>query len=76
MRSGWRAPDGDRSVWSPVSLIVSSFAPVYDVRKSLTPQLRTDAGETSIILIDLGRGKNRLGASALAQVMVAFASGN
>jgi phosphoribosylformylglycinamidine synthase len=56
-------------VLSPVSLIVSSFAPVYDVRKSLTPQLRTDLGDTSIILIDLGRGKNRMGASALAQVM-------
>jgi phosphoribosylformylglycinamidine synthase len=56
-------------VVSPVSLIVSSFAPVYDVRKSLTPQIRMDAGDTAIILIDLGRGKNRMGASALAQVM-------
>ena len=41
---------------------------MYDVRKSLTPQIRTDAGDTALILIDLGRGKNRLGASALAQV--------
>ncbi len=53
---------------SPVSLIVSAFAPVADVRRTLTPQLRTDAGDTALILIDLGRGKNRLGASALAQV--------
>ncbi|WP_075791197.1 phosphoribosylformylglycinamidine synthase [Massilia putida] len=57
-----------KAVVSPVSLIVSSFAPVTDVRKTLTPQLRTDLGDTSLILIDLGRGKNRLGASALAQV--------
>ncbi len=60
---------GEKSVMAPVSLIVSAFAPVPDVRKALTPQLRTDAGETSLILIDLGRGKNRLGGSALAQVM-------
>ena len=68
MRTTWRDADAQKSVTSPVSLIVSSFAPVYDVRKSLTPQVRMDAGETSMILIDLGRGKNRLGASALAQV--------
>ncbi|SFU58178.1 phosphoribosylformylglycinamidine synthase [Pseudoduganella namucuonensis] len=69
MRTTWKDEDESKAVLSPVSLIVSGFAPVYDVRKSLTPQLRTDLGETSIILIDLGRGKNRMGASALAQVM-------
>ena len=58
----------DRSVVAPISLIVSAFAPVLDVRRALTPELRSDAGETELILIDLGRGKNRLGASALAQV--------
>ncbi|CDG83038.1 phosphoribosylformylglycinamidine synthase [Janthinobacterium agaricidamnosum] len=68
MRTTWKDEEHSKSVTSPVSLIVSSFAPVSDVRKSLTPQIRTDAGDTSIILIDLGRGKNRLGASALAQV--------
>jgi phosphoribosylformylglycinamidine synthase len=72
MRTTWKEggnEDGDnKAVVSPVSLIVSSFAPVTDVRKTLTPQLRTDLGDTSLILIDLGRGKNRLGASALAQV--------
>ena len=47
----------------------SSFAPVEDVRRTLTPQLRTDLGETLLIVIDLGRGKNRLGASCFAQVM-------
>jgi phosphoribosylformylglycinamidine synthase len=69
MRTTWKDDSGNKSVTSPVSLIVSSFAPVHDVRLALTPQLRTDLGETALILIDLGRGKNRLGASALAQVM-------
>jgi len=69
MRTTWKDEGEAKAVTSPVSLIVSAFAPVYDVRKSLTPQIKTDAGETSIILIDLGRGKNRLGASALSLVM-------
>ncbi|WP_151447702.1 phosphoribosylformylglycinamidine synthase [Lacisediminimonas profundi] len=69
MRTTWNDGEGDKSVTAPVSLIVSAFAPVPDVRSTLTPQLRTDAGETSLILIDLGRGKNRLGGSVLAQVM-------
>jgi phosphoribosylformylglycinamidine synthase len=68
MRTTWQDGEEAKSVVSPVSLIVSAFAPVPDVRKSLTPQLRTDLGETALILLDLGRGKNRLGASALAQV--------
>jgi phosphoribosylformylglycinamidine synthase len=69
MRTTWKEPGEDKSVTSPVSLIVSAFAPVSDVRSTLTPQLRRDCGETSLIVIDLGRGKNRMGASALAQVM-------
>ena len=68
MRTTWNDDGQDKSVISPVSLIVSSFAPVPDVRRVLTPQLRTDLGETALILVDLGRGKNRMGASALAQV--------
>ncbi|MDQ1833552.1 phosphoribosylformylglycinamidine synthase [Massilia scottii] len=68
MRTTWRDDDAAKAVTSPVSLIVSSFAPVYDVRRSLTPQIKQDAGETALILIDLGRGKNRLGASALSLV--------
>ncbi|WEF34495.1 phosphoribosylformylglycinamidine synthase [Pseudoduganella chitinolytica] len=69
MRTTWNDDGAAKAVVSPVSLIVSGFAPVYDVRKSLTPQLRMDAGDTAIILIDLGRGKNRMGASILAQVL-------
>jgi phosphoribosylformylglycinamidine synthase len=51
-----------------VSLIISSFAPVADIRRSLTPQIHMDQGDTALIAIDLGRGKNRLGASALSLV--------
>jgi len=73
MRTTWSDEGADKSVTSPVSLIVTSFAPVHDIRHVLTPQLHVDAnadvGDTALILIDLGRGKNRLGASALAQVM-------
>ncbi len=69
MRTTWKDDEGDKSVTAPVSLIVSAFAPVSDVRRTLTPQLRRDLGDTALILIDLGRGRNRLGASALAQVM-------
>jgi phosphoribosylformylglycinamidine synthase len=68
MRTNWQEQGEDKSVVSPLSLIVTGFAPVIDIRKTLTPQLRTDAGQTSLILIDLGQGKNRLGFSALAQV--------
>ena len=57
-----------RKMVAPLSLIVSAFAPVRDVRRTLTPQLRTDRGETSLLLIDLGGGRNRLGGSCLAQV--------
>lgn len=68
MRTTWKDGEQDKDVMSPVSLIVSAFAPVPDVRGALTPLLNTDVGETVLLLIDLGRGKNRMGASALAQV--------
>jgi phosphoribosylformylglycinamidine synthase len=68
MRTTWNDDGQNKAVVSPVSLIVSAFSPVEDIRRSLTPQLRVDAGETALVLIDLGRGKNRLGASVLAQV--------
>ncbi len=62
MRTAW----DDKSVTSPLSVIISAFARVYDIKKNLTPALR--GGDTVLLLVDLGRGKNRLGASALAQV--------
>ena len=67
MRSAWREGDEPRAVVAPVSLIVSAFAPVGDVRRSLTPELRRDPG-SRLLLIDLGAGRNRLGGSCLAQV--------
>jgi phosphoribosylformylglycinamidine synthase len=69
MRTTWKDDAENKSVTAPVSLIVSAFSPVYDVRQSLTPQIRADVGDTVLIVIDLGRGKNRMGASALTQVM-------
>lgn len=69
MHTTWIDEGKDKSVTTPVSVIISAFGPVTDVRLAVTPQLRTDAGETVLIAIDLGRGKNRMGASALAQVM-------
>ena len=74
MRTVWEEQGRERSVTAPISLIVSAFAPVRDVRATLTPELRTDKGETALLLIDLGRGRNRLGASALAQVYEQLAS--
>ena len=68
MRSGWKSPEGDRSVWSPVSLIVSAFAPVGDARATLTPELQGKDGSSAIMLVDLSAGKDRLGGSCLAQV--------
>ncbi|MDO8706810.1 MAG: phosphoribosylformylglycinamidine synthase [Sulfuricaulis sp.] len=69
MNTVWQDAQGaQRAVTAPLSLIISAFAPVMDVRKTLTPQLRTDKGATDLILVDLGKGLNRLGGSALAQV--------
>ena len=68
MRTAWDDGDAKKEVVAPLSLIVSAFAPVDDVRLTLTPELRLDAGETELLLIDFSAGKNRIGASALAQV--------
>ncbi|MFP5306366.1 MAG: phosphoribosylformylglycinamidine synthase, partial [Gammaproteobacteria bacterium] len=68
MKSVWQHDGQTRMQTAPVSLIVSAFAPVTDVRRVLTPQLAADAGETRLLLVDLGNGRNRLGGSALAQV--------
>lgn len=67
MKTAWH-DDQPKEVVAPLSLIISAFAKVSDIRKTLTPQLRTDKGETELILIDLGNSRNRLGGSALTQV--------
>ena len=67
MKTKWNGEGGEtKTVLSPLSLVVSGFAPVSDVRRTLTPQLCEE--DASLILIDLGQGKNRLGGSCLAQV--------
>ena len=72
MKTVWdqNTDDGvvSREMTAPLSLITTAFAIVENVRQTLTPQLRRDKGQTELILIDLGKGKNRLAASALAQV--------
>jgi phosphoribosylformylglycinamidine synthase len=67
MKTRWQDEGVDKSVTSPLSLVITGFAPVADIRQTLTPQLRLDKGETDLILIDLGRGQNRMGGSILAQ---------
>jgi len=68
MKTVWKEEGADKAVISPMSLNITTFAPVQDVRKTVTPQLRTDLGETELLAIDLGKGQNRVGASCLAQV--------
>jgi len=68
MKTVWREGGEDRMMAAPLSVIITAFARVSDVHRSLTPQLRTDCGDTDLILVDLGKGRARLGASALAQV--------
>lgn len=69
MRTTWSEGGESRSVISPVSLIVSAFAPCADIRTAWTPQLRTDAGPTALVFVDLAPNHARLGGSVLAQVM-------
>ncbi len=68
MKTVWQQDGDRREMTAPLSLIISAFAPVSDVRRTLTPQLRTDLGDTDLVLIDLGQGRNRLGGSALGEV--------
>jgi phosphoribosylformylglycinamidine synthase len=67
MRTTWQDGEENKAVTSPLSLIVTAFAPSSDTRATLTPQLAADL-DTTLLLIDLGCGKNRMGGSALAQV--------
>ncbi len=68
MKSVWDEGDKNKSVTAPLSLIITAFAPVKDIRNTLTPQLKTDAGDTRILFVDLAQGQQRMGGSALAQV--------
>ncbi|MFC3532303.1 phosphoribosylformylglycinamidine synthase [Vogesella facilis] len=66
MKTVWQDGDEKKAVTAPLSLIISAFAPVADVRKTVTPQLQ--AADSALLLLDLGAGKNRLGASVFGQV--------
>lgn len=66
MRTSWDENGTNKSVSSPLSVVITGFAPVSNTSKTLTPELKDVSSE--LILIDLGEGKNRLGASALTQV--------
>lgn len=68
MKSVWQDASGENTMTAPLSLIITAFAPVVDVSKTLTPQLKQDEEGSVLILIDLGAGRNRLGGSVLAQV--------
>jgi phosphoribosylformylglycinamidine synthase len=70
MRTRWSEGGETRQVVAPVSLIVSAFATLDDVRGTLTPQLQ--GGETVLIAVDLGAGRHRLGGSILAQTLGRF----
>jgi phosphoribosylformylglycinamidine synthase len=70
MRTRWTDGGEAKQVTAPVSLIVSAFASLADVRATLTPQLQ--GGDTTLILIDLGQGRNRMAGSMLAQVLNQF----
>ena len=72
MRTAWQHQGEDKSVTAPLSLIITGFSPVLDVRKTVTPQLRTDQGDSELLLLDLGAGANRMGGSILAQVFCEF----
>lgn len=68
MSTVWQDESEEKRVTAPISLIITAFARCEDIRQSLTPQLDPNL-DSSLILIDLGRGKNRLGSSILAQTL-------
>ena len=71
MKTVWREQDDEHAVVSPVSLVVSAFAPVHDVRLSVTPELKAEP-RSRLLLVDLGLGQARLGGSIFAQVSRQF----
>lgn len=71
MRANWSDGQANKSVVSPMSLVITAFAPVQDVTKTLTPELLTSSalGETAFYRLDLSKGQFRLGGSILAQTL-------
>ena len=68
MKTAWNENGEDKAVTSPMSLVITAFGAVTDIRKTVTPELRSDKGDTRLLALDLSQGQNRLGGSCLAQV--------
>ncbi|MBY5922040.1 phosphoribosylformylglycinamidine synthase [Ferrimonas balearica] len=68
MKTAWEDQGEAKSVTAPLSLVITAFGRVEDARNTVTPQLRSDLGDSTLIYLDLGAGQQRLGGSALAQV--------
>ncbi|QUN07621.1 phosphoribosylformylglycinamidine synthase [Shewanella yunxiaonensis] len=68
MKTAWQDSEGNKAVIAPLSLIITAFAAVRDIRNTVTPELRSDKGETALLLVDVANGQQRLGGSCLAQV--------
>ncbi len=69
LKTAWRERGVDKAVVAPLSLVISAFAPVKDIRKTVTPDLKPCEEPTRLVLFDLSAGQNRLGGSALSQVL-------
>jgi len=72
LKTNWQDGDQDRHMLAPVSLVITAFAPVTDARQAVTPQLKVSEQPSRLLLIDLGRGADRLGGSCLQQVHQRF----
>jgi phosphoribosylformylglycinamidine synthase len=72
MRTQWPVGKDTRKVTSPVSLVITAFATLPDVRGTFTPQLDAQTADTSLLLVDLGEGRNRMGGSILGQTRGQF----
>ncbi len=68
MKTAWSENGLDKAVTAPMSLVITAFGAVRDIRKTVTPELRSDKGDTRLLMLDLSQGQNRLGGSCLAQV--------
>ncbi len=68
MKTKWQQNNADLEMISPLSVIITAFAPVSDVRKTLTPQLNLESENTSLLFIDLGKNSSQIGGSCFAQV--------
>ncbi|RYV01109.1 phosphoribosylformylglycinamidine synthase [Shewanella sp. OPT22] len=68
MKTAWNESGEDKAVTSPMSLVITAFGAVKDIRNTVTPELRSDKGNTRLLMLDLSQGQNRLGGSCLAQV--------